>query len=228
MLSLRPSAVCVSWQTLICYDPVWLLHSKGFSAPFAAAHCLRVSCWRPNRVVRRVIPVVREWYAAPCQHGQHQCHTLSEPLSKSGWYQTVIVCCNDSVHYCRCWCWRVRLRSLSLSLRDVAYSRLLSFLVRKDYQSIYMSVRLFCLVYCMLYYPHQVNVCLQQRDTSTCAKLAAVTDIEACNNKTHTHVQQLQSWQTEQLETTRHTDVCNSCSRDSHSSMQQRETHMCV
>jgi len=37
------------------------------------------------------------------------------------------------------------------SLRDVTHSRLGAVVVvRRDYQSIYMSVRLFCLVYCML------------------------------------------------------------------------------
>ena len=74
ILSLRPSAVCLSWHTLVCYDPVQLLRTKRFSAPLAAVHCLRVICWRPDQVVRRVIRVVREWYAAPCQHGQQQCH----------------------------------------------------------------------------------------------------------------------------------------------------------
>ena len=31
----------------------------GFSARPAAVHCLRVSCWRADRVVRRVIPPIR-------------------------------------------------------------------------------------------------------------------------------------------------------------------------
>ena len=125
MLSVRPSAVCVSWETLVCYDPVWLLYCKVFTAPPAAVHCLRVNCWRPDWVVWHVIPVVREWYAAPSQHGQQQCHTLCEPLSKSCWYQTVIVCCHDSVHYFRCWCWRVVWICFQSSLRDVPHSRLL-------------------------------------------------------------------------------------------------------
>ena len=38
----------------------------------AAVHCLRVSCWRADRVTWHVIPPVRRWHAAPHQHGQHQ------------------------------------------------------------------------------------------------------------------------------------------------------------
>ena len=35
------------------------LMTAGFRARPAAVHCLRVSCWRADRVVRRVIPPVR-------------------------------------------------------------------------------------------------------------------------------------------------------------------------
>jgi len=53
---------------------VRLWRTAGFSARPAAIHCLRVSCWRADRVVRRVIPPVCRWHAAPRQHGQHQRH----------------------------------------------------------------------------------------------------------------------------------------------------------
>ena len=45
--------------------------SLYISVLLAAVHCLRVSCWRADRVVRRVTPPVRRWHTAPRQHGQH-------------------------------------------------------------------------------------------------------------------------------------------------------------
>ena len=66
-------------------------------------------------------------------------------MLKSGWYQTVVVCSDDSARYCMCWCWRV---SFITAWRNSLSAAVV--VVRRDYQSIYMSVRLFCLVYCML------------------------------------------------------------------------------
>ena len=48
-----------SWQTLVSYVPVRLWRTAWFGARPAAVHCLCVSCWQADQVVRRVIPPVR-------------------------------------------------------------------------------------------------------------------------------------------------------------------------
>ena len=90
---------------------------------------------------------------------------------------------------------------------------------------------------------------IQQRDTQTCATVAAVTDTVACNNDTHTGVcnssshdthSSMQQWETHTCATVAavtdtvacnndtHTRAYNSCSRERHSSMQQGDTHTCA
>ena len=59
LISAAVSSSCVLADTRLPYDPVRLWRTAGFSARPAALHCLRVSCWRADRVVRRVIPLVR-------------------------------------------------------------------------------------------------------------------------------------------------------------------------
>jgi len=58
LISAAVSSSCVLADT-VSYDPVRPWRTAEFSARPAAVHCLRVSCWQADRVVRRVIPPVR-------------------------------------------------------------------------------------------------------------------------------------------------------------------------
>ena len=91
---------------------------------------------------------------------------------------------------------RLQLLDTSVCLVVACYCLCLSRL-----QLLHTCVSVIVACYCVCHScSHDSHSSMQQRETHTCASLAAVTDTVACNNDTHT-------------------GVCNSSSRERHSSM---------